>query len=127
MFTDGDEGHELKSEIKPDKKNKTQLGIVAPKTNRSAINNKGTTMNNSSVMGSIKVSSVELTSKNASLFHLKNAGVVSTKDELQLEYGEMLPKTGIYSLPDFKVTAFLRILTDYHKKLESDQDYLQAK
>ena len=36
------------------------------------------------------------------------------------EYGEMLPKTGIYSLPDFKVTAFLRMLDDYHKKLEHE-------
>ena len=52
---------------------------------------------------------------------------MSTQDELSIEYGEMLPKTGIYSLPDYKVTAFLRILTDYHKKLESDQSYLQAK
>jgi hypothetical protein len=46
---------------------------------------------------------------------------------LQQEYGEMLPKTGIYSLPDFKVIAFLRILTDYHKKLENEQQYLEAK
>ena len=38
-----------------------------------------------------------------------------------------MPKTGIYSLPDYKVTAFMRILTDYHKKLEQDQKYLLAK
>ena len=44
-----------------------------------------------------------------------------------MEYGEMLPKTGIYSLPDFKVTLFLRVLTEYHKKLEKEQRYLEAK
>ena len=78
-------------------------------------------------MSLMKKSSLELKSKNASVLHLKKAGQVSTQDELQIEYGEMIPKTGIYSLPDYKVTAFLRILTDYHKKLESDQSYLQAK
>ena len=52
--------------------------------------------------------------------HLKKAGVVTNQDELSIEYGEMLPKTGIYSLPDYKVTAFLRILTDYHRKLEAE-------
>lgn len=50
-------------------------------------------------------------------------------DQMSLlkEYGEMLPKTGIYSLPDFKVTAFLRMLDDYHKKLEGEQRYIEAK
>jgi hypothetical protein len=75
----------------------------------------------------MKKSNIELRSKNATVFHLKEAGLVSTQDELSQEYGEMLPKTGIYSLPDYKTTAFLRTLTDYHKKLESDQSYLLAK
>jgi hypothetical protein len=39
----------------------------------------------------------------------------------------MLPKTGFYSLPDFKVTLFLKALTEYHKMLEKEQRYLEAK
>ena len=39
----------------------------------------------------------------------------------------MLPKSGIYSLPDFKVTAFLRVLSDYHKQQEVEMKYLDAK
>lgn len=31
------------------------------------------------------------------------------------------------SLPDFKVTEFIRILNQYHKKMESHQNYLEAK
>jgi hypothetical protein len=38
----------------------------------------------------------------------------------------MLPKTGVYSLPDFKVIGFQRILQDYFKKLEQDQKYILA-
>jgi len=46
---------------------------------------------------------------------------------LAMAYGEMLPKTGIYSLPDFKITSFLRMLTDYHNKLKQEQRYIEAK
>jgi hypothetical protein len=35
----------------------------------------------------------------------------------------MLPKTGIYNLPDFKVVAFLKILEDYSKKLGEEKNY----
>ena len=51
------------------------------------------------------------------MMHLVQAGEGDSLSIMQ-EYGEMLPKTGIYFLPDFKVTAFLRMLDDYHKKLE---------
>ena len=59
--------------------------------------------------------------------HLREAGLADDSFSLQQEYGEMLPKTGVYSLPNFMVIAFMRILTDYHKKLESEQRYLEAK
>ena len=35
----------------------------------------------------------------------------------------MLPKTGVYSLPDFKVVAFLKILEDYGKKMGDEKRY----
>ena len=38
---------------------------------------------------------------------------------LRKEYGEMIPKTNLTSLPDFKITEFIRILSEYHKKMES--------
>ena len=46
---------------------------------------------------------------------------------LQSEYGELIPKVNLTSLPDFKVTEFIRILNQYHKKMESHQNYLEAK
>jgi len=50
---------------------------------------------------------------------LKQAGLGDSMS-LAMEYGEMLPKTGIYSLPDFKVTLFLKVLTDYHQLLQKE-------
>jgi hypothetical protein len=38
---------------------------------------------------------------------------------LNKEYGDLLPKTNLTSLPDFKVTEFIRIIGEYHKKCES--------
>lgn len=69
---------------------------------------------------------IQLQTKNSSLLHLKAAGEGNNRS-LAEEYGEMLPKTGIYSLPDFKVAAFLRILTDYHRKLEAEERYMEAR
>jgi len=46
---------------------------------------------------------------------------------LNREYGAMIPKLNISSLPDYKVTEFIRILTEYHKKMNSKQHYIQAK
>jgi hypothetical protein len=42
---------------------------------------------------------------------------------LAQEYGEMLPKTGIYYLPDFKVTGFLRMLEDRERRHMNAQEY----
>ena len=38
---------------------------------------------------------------------------------LEKEYGDMIPKTYLSSLPDFKVTEFIRVLAEYQKKCES--------
>ena len=46
---------------------------------------------------------------------------------LNREYGDLLPKTNLTSLPDFKVTEFIRIIGEYHKQCESKQKYIIAK
>ena len=38
-----------------------------------------------------------------------------TKRGDRKSYGNMLPKTGVYFLPDTKVIDFLRVLTEYKK------------
>ncbi len=38
----------------------------------------------------------------------------------------MLPKRGVYFLPDTKVLDFLRVLTDYKKKCEEEGKYVEA-
>ena len=68
----------------------------------------------------------QMKSKNSSYLLLSRVGQ-GDANTLAQEYGEMLPKTGVYSLPDFKVISFLRVLTDYHKKLEAEERYLEAK
>lgn len=50
---------------------------------------------------------------NSSINHLKNNEVAGDPFSLIVEFGEMLPKEGVKSLPDYKVMAFLRLLTDY--------------
>lgn len=39
----------------------------------------------------------------------------------------MLPKANLTALPDNKVTDFIRILSQYHMKMESQQRYIEAK
>lgn len=46
---------------------------------------------------------------------------------LQKEYGDMLPKANLTSLPDNKVTEFIRILSEYQMKMQSQQNYIQTK
>ena len=38
----------------------------------------------------------------------------------------MLPKTGIYSLPDFRVLGYLRFLTDRQQELMAEQRYKES-
>jgi len=42
-------------------------------------------------------------------------------------FGNMLPKQGVYFLPDTKVIDFLRVLDDYWKQCESEGKYVEAK
>lgn len=55
---------------------------------------------------------------NSSIQHLKNNEVAGNPFNLTIEFGEMLPKEGVKSLPDYKVMAFLRLLTDYQQKMD---------
>lgn len=54
--------------------------------------------------------------------HLKETGQA---DALSLgrQYGEMLPKTGVYFLPDFKVTGFIELLDNLILKFSKEQKY----
>ena len=66
-------------------------------------------------------------SKHSSLFHLKLAGE-GDEYSLAAEFGAMLPKTGIYSLPDFEVLTLQKAIDQYIKtNLEEEQKYLEAK
>lgn len=42
-------------------------------------------------------------------------------------YGALLPKTGVYFLPDDKVLAFLRIMNQLRVNAETSGDYTRAK
>jgi len=87
-------------------------------------------LNNSSVLTKNKTLKlkplISLTQKNCSIAHLRKTDQGDAVG-LAEEYGEMLPKTGIYALPDFKITGFLKILNDYHDKLMTEHRYLEAK
>jgi hypothetical protein len=43
------------------------------------------------------------------------------------KYGALLPKTGVYFLPDDKVIGFLKILNMLRLKAERDENYTGAK
>lgn len=43
------------------------------------------------------------------------------------KYGALLPKTGVYFLPDDKVLAFLRIMNQLRVNAETSGDYTRAK
>lgn len=70
---------------------------------------------------------ITMTSLNSSIYHLGQHEAAGDPRGLAIEYGEMLPKEGVKSLPDYKVLAFLRVLTDYGKKLDAEQRYLESK
>lgn len=53
---------------------------------------------------------------------LRLAGLGNGKS-LGFEYGELLPKTGVYLLPDFKVVSFLRMLDELSREAETNSEY----
>ena len=42
------------------------------------------------------------------------------------KYGALLPKTGVYFLPDERVVALLKITNHVKKKCEKENDYMNA-
>ena len=68
-----------------------------------------------------------MTSQNASFFHLRQSETAGNPRSLAIEYGEMLPKEGVKSLPDYKVIAFLRVLQDYGRSQEKTDQYIESK
>lgn len=83
-------------------------------------------------------------SKKSSIALLKNAGFSftsfasgvfgtspTTKKDLakflQSEYGQMIPKTNISNLPDYQITELIRIISEFHNRMKSKQNYVQSK
>ena len=77
--------------------------------------------------GKIMLAPIMMQSMNSSLHHLNVSEAAGDPFSMMIEYGEMLPKEGVKSLPDYKVMAFLRVLTDYGKKLVEDKKYIESK
>ncbi|TNV86115.1 hypothetical protein FGO68_gene2327 [Halteria grandinella] len=46
---------------------------------------------------------------------------------LRKEFGNMMPRSGVYFMPDFKVIAYIRLLNDYRRKCERELRYQEAK
>lgn len=42
------------------------------------------------------------------------------------KYGALLPKTGVYFLPDERIVAFLKIMNEIRKRYEAVGDYMMA-
>jgi hypothetical protein len=42
------------------------------------------------------------------------------------KYGALLPKSGVYFLPDERIVAFLKIMNEMRKRHESDGNYMLA-
>lgn len=45
----------------------------------------------------------------------------------RVKYGVLLPRTGVHFLPDYKVVDFLRLLNEYRRKCEKEQNLKEAK
>ncbi len=43
------------------------------------------------------------------------------------KYGALLPKTGVYFLPDERIIAFMKIMNEMRKKYEAAGNYMKAK
>ena len=59
---------------------------------------------------------------NASLF----SSEASVLDQEKRKYGALLPKSGVYFLPDDRIVAFLKIMNEMRKRFESVGNYMMA-
>lgn len=62
--------------------------------------------------------------------NLKGDSIMSTElsvyDVDKKKYGALLPKTGVYFLPDERIVAFLKIMNEMRKRYESVGNYMMA-
>ena len=42
------------------------------------------------------------------------------------KYGALLPKSGVYFLPDERIVTFLKILNEMRKRFDGAQNYMMA-
>ena len=53
-------------------------------------------------------------------------GQASIYDIDKMKYGALLPKTGVYFLPDDRIVVFLKIMDSMRKKYEKTGDYMMS-
>jgi hypothetical protein len=62
---------------------------------------------------------------NKSLFN-QSTEQLSIYEMDKKKYGALLPKTGVYFLPDERIIAFLKIMNEMRKRYESVGNYMMA-
>ena len=96
-----------------EKLNKTAQGVSSPMKQIKQLGQKTPFLNDTSEISrfrSLMSNSIalDLQSQHSTLRNLRDAaGGDVDRLSIAQEYGEMLPKTGVYKLPDHKVTIFL--------------------
>ena len=63
-------------------------------------------------------------SRSPSFAGMSDAASVFSQDKKK--FGALLPRTGVYFLPDERVMAFLKLVNQMRKKYEVDTNYLMA-
>ena len=55
-----------------------------------------------------------------------STGQQSVYDIDKMKYGALLPKTGVYFLPDDRIVMFLKIMDSMRKRYEKTGDYMMS-
>jgi len=58
--------------------------------------------------------------------HSTISGQLSVYEQDKKKYGALLPKSGVYFLPDERIVAFLKIMNEMRKRYESVGNYMMA-
>jgi hypothetical protein len=61
-----------------------------------------------------------------SLFSTKSQKSMTAYDLDKQKFGHLLPKTGVYFLPDERIIVFLKCVNDMRKRYEQAGNYLMA-
>jgi len=64
---------------------------------------------------------------NGSIDSIHNSVITQQLNDEKRKYGALLPKSGVYFLPDEKVVGFLKLLNHNRQEREKEGDYATAK